>query len=79
MQQSLRKMCLGFIIALVPGLSAHAEADFPNGNIRFVAPNSASTPPDIISRIIAKQLTEDEALARDRGEPARWHHHNCRE
>jgi tripartite-type tricarboxylate transporter receptor subunit TctC len=62
MQQSLRKMsrCLGFIIALAPGLSAHAEAVFPNGTIRFVAPNSASTPPDIISRIIAKQLTEDE-------------------
>ena len=62
MQQSFRKMnrCLGFIIALAPGLSAHAEAVFPNSTIRFVAPNSASTPPDIISRIIAKQLTEDE-------------------
>ncbi len=62
MQQSLRKVsrCLGFIISLAPALPAHAEAVFPNEIIRFVAPNSASTPPDIISRIIAKQLTEDE-------------------
>jgi len=37
MQQSLRKMCLGFIITLVRGLPAHAVAAFPNGTVRFVA------------------------------------------
>jgi tripartite-type tricarboxylate transporter receptor subunit TctC len=30
---------------------------FPSGTIRFVAPFSASTPPDIISRIVAKELS----------------------
>jgi len=35
-------------------------APFPSGTIRFVAPFSASTPPDIISRIVAKELTEGE-------------------
>ncbi|MCK1491924.1 tripartite tricarboxylate transporter substrate binding protein [Bradyrhizobium sp. 160] len=33
---------------------------FPSGTIRFVAPNSPSTPPDIISRIISRELTESE-------------------
>jgi tripartite-type tricarboxylate transporter receptor subunit TctC len=35
-------------------------APFPSGTIRFVAPFSASTPPDIISRIVAKELSENE-------------------
>jgi len=35
-------------------------ATFPSGTIRFVAPFSASTPPDIISRIVAKELSESE-------------------
>jgi tripartite-type tricarboxylate transporter receptor subunit TctC len=42
------------------GLSAGAQTAFPTGTIRFVAPFSASTPPDIISRIIVKELSEDE-------------------
>lgn len=33
---------------------------FPSGTIRLVAPNSPSTPPDIISRIIAKELSQAE-------------------
>ena len=33
---------------------------FPSGIIRLVAPNSPSTPPDIISRIIAKELSQAE-------------------
>ena len=36
------------------------QAPFPSGTIRFVAPFSASTPPDIISRIVSKELTESE-------------------
>jgi tripartite-type tricarboxylate transporter receptor subunit TctC len=42
------------------GLAADAQTSFPNGTVRFVAPFSASTPPDIISRIIAKELSESE-------------------
>ena len=42
------------------GLPASAQTAFPNGTIRFVAPFSASTPPDIISRIIARELSEGE-------------------
>ncbi len=46
------------IVALAAsGLPANAQTAFPNGTIRFVAPNSASTPPDIISRIVAKELS----------------------
>jgi len=49
------------IIALATsGFPANAQLPFPNGTIRFVAPFSASTPPDIISRIIAKELSESE-------------------
>lgn len=52
---------LGLIIALTtPAFSAHAQAVFPTGTIRFVAPNTGGTPPDIISRIIAKELSESE-------------------
>ncbi len=43
------------------GIAAQAQpAPFPSGTIRFVAPFSASTPPDIISRILAKELSENE-------------------
>jgi tripartite-type tricarboxylate transporter receptor subunit TctC len=49
------------IVALATsGLPANAQTAFPNGTIRFVAPFSASTPPDIISRIVAKELSEGE-------------------
>lgn len=52
---------LGLMIALTTSaLSAHAQAVFPTGTIRFVAPNTGGTPPDIISRIIAKELSESE-------------------
>jgi tripartite-type tricarboxylate transporter receptor subunit TctC len=42
------------------GIAANAQTPFPTGTIRFVAPFSASTPPDIISRIVAKELSESE-------------------
>jgi tripartite-type tricarboxylate transporter receptor subunit TctC len=41
-------------------IPANAQTPFPSGTIRLVAPFSASTPPDIISRIIAKELSENE-------------------
>jgi tripartite-type tricarboxylate transporter receptor subunit TctC len=49
-----------FVALAASGLSANAETVFPTGTIRFVAPFSASTPPDIISRIIVKELSEAE-------------------
>jgi tripartite-type tricarboxylate transporter receptor subunit TctC len=52
---------IAFIVAVAAsGLPASAQTTFPNGTIRFVAPFSASTPPDIISRIVAKELSENE-------------------
>jgi tripartite-type tricarboxylate transporter receptor subunit TctC len=55
----------GQYIAVIAGLtacefSATAQTIFPTGMIRFVAPFSASTPPDIISRIIARELSGNE-------------------
>ena len=41
-------------------IQAAAQTSFPTGTIRLVAPFSASTPPDIVSRIVAKELTEGE-------------------
>ena len=65
--------------ALPTGMAAVAQQQSVScGHDSFVAPNSASTPPDIISRIIAKELSEAEGLAGDRGEPAGWRNNNCR-
>jgi tripartite-type tricarboxylate transporter receptor subunit TctC len=49
---------LTFLVA--SSLQSSAETVFPSGTVRFVAPFSASTPPDIISRIVSKELTESE-------------------
>ena len=49
------------LVWAVTGIAAEAQQQtFPSGTIRFVAPNSASTPPDIISRILARELSETE-------------------
>jgi tripartite-type tricarboxylate transporter receptor subunit TctC len=48
---------------ILPMCSMHAIAQatsFPTGTIRIVSPFSASTPPDIISRIIATELSTSE-------------------
>jgi tripartite-type tricarboxylate transporter receptor subunit TctC len=62
-QLSMRPL-LGTVTAIVwaaTGIVAEAQQQsFPSGTIRFVAPNTASTPPDIISRIVAKELSEAE-------------------
>src|SRR5215468_1459909 len=39
--------------------SGHAQT-FPSNTIRFVVPTVAGTPPDIISRVVAAELTEAE-------------------
>jgi tripartite-type tricarboxylate transporter receptor subunit TctC len=43
-----------------PATRAAAQASFPTGTVRLVVPFSASTPPDIVSRVVAKGLTEGE-------------------
>src|SRR5262249_49447291 len=43
----------------VPSPEANAQS-FPSRPIRFVVPTSASTPPDIISRVIAGELSDRE-------------------
>jgi tripartite-type tricarboxylate transporter receptor subunit TctC len=48
------------LIYAVAGLAEAQSQSFPSGTIRLVAPNSPSTPPDIISRIIAKELSQAE-------------------
>jgi tripartite-type tricarboxylate transporter receptor subunit TctC len=45
------------VLLAASAIQAAAQTSFPTGMIRLVAPFSASTPPDIISRILAKELT----------------------
>ena len=62
--RSLRHLsrALFLLIALAAfGAQYKAQAqNFPTGVIRIVAPVSVSTPPDILARIIANALSEDE-------------------
>ena len=55
---SLSVATVALLAASAP--QASAQTSFPTGTVRFVAPFSASTPPDIISRIVSKELTEAE-------------------
>jgi tripartite-type tricarboxylate transporter receptor subunit TctC len=48
------------LVCAVTGMAEAQSQPFPSGTIRMVAPNSPSTPPDIISRIIAKELSQAE-------------------
>jgi tripartite-type tricarboxylate transporter receptor subunit TctC len=62
-QQSVLPFIGSLAAALVWAATSTVQAQpapFPSGTIRFVAPFSASTPPDIISRIVSKELTESE-------------------
>src|SRR5262245_57355196 len=43
-----------------PTQAAPQSTSFPTGTIRIVSPFSASTPPDIISRIVATELSASE-------------------
>ena len=46
------------VVWAATSIAADAQpAPFPSGTIQFVAPISASTPPDIVSRIVAKELS----------------------
>ena len=62
-QQSALPIIGSLAAALIWAATSTVQAQqvpFPSGTIRFVAPFSASTPPDIISRIVSKELTESE-------------------
>ena len=48
------------VIWALTGVGEAQSQSFPSGTIRLVAPNSPSTPPDIISRIVAKELSQAE-------------------
>jgi tripartite-type tricarboxylate transporter receptor subunit TctC len=56
----LTRRVAAFLVLAATCMPANAQTSFPSGTIRFVAPFSASTPPDIISRIVAKELSESE-------------------
>jgi tripartite-type tricarboxylate transporter receptor subunit TctC len=59
-----RRAFLSGAAALGLGAAAHRTAraqSFPSNVIRFVVPNSASTPPDILARIVANALSDLEA------------------
>src|SRR5215470_18292784 len=47
-------------LALLAGLSHAAAQSFPSKPIRIVVPTTGGTPPDIISRVIAAQVSETE-------------------
>jgi tripartite-type tricarboxylate transporter receptor subunit TctC len=48
------------VVSLACGPAGAAAETFPSGVIRIVVPTSASTPPDIISRVVANGLSEGE-------------------
>ena len=52
---------MGLVSALAQTF-AHAQT-FPSGVVRVVVPASASTPPDILARIIANALSDSEGKA----------------
>src|SRR6476659_5069439 len=58
-----RRTFLAGAAAIGVGIAAGDRAlgqSFPSNVIRIVVPNSASTPPDIVARIVANALTETE-------------------
>src|SRR5215203_6461571 len=62
--RSLRLLSQGlFLFLALAAFAAQSEAtaqNFPSGVIRIVVPTSASTPPDILARIIANALSDGE-------------------
>src|SRR5450631_1477272 len=61
-QRSLRHLLFSFLaITAICGALYDAKAQtFPSGVIRIIVPTSASTPPDILARIIASALSDGE-------------------
>ena len=68
-----RRAFLTGAAALGLGAAASTPAlaqSFPSNVIRIVVPNSASTPPDILARIVANALSDGEGWKVDRREQA---------
>jgi tripartite-type tricarboxylate transporter receptor subunit TctC len=60
-QRSLRHVLLSFLAFAICGALHAAKAQtFSSGVIRIIVPTSASTPPDILARIIANALSDGE-------------------
>jgi tripartite-type tricarboxylate transporter receptor subunit TctC len=57
-----RRICVALLGAIgVLGASWHVDAQsYPSRSIRIIVPTSVSTPPDIVSRIVATALSESE-------------------
>ena len=49
-----------FVLTAVAGGSQAAAQTYPKGTLRIVAPFGGGTPPDVISRIVAAELSEGE-------------------
>lgn len=62
--RSLRRLvCTGLVLSTASILSPLSEAvaqSFPSNPIRIVVPTAPSTPPDIISRVVAAELSDSE-------------------
>jgi tripartite-type tricarboxylate transporter receptor subunit TctC len=60
---AIRRAAQCFLLLSAAGVAALSQAagqTYPSGTIRIVVPSAATTPPDIISRIIAAELTASE-------------------
>jgi tripartite-type tricarboxylate transporter receptor subunit TctC len=60
MNLGFSRNCLMLLAALAVWASPAAAQTYPSGMIRMVVPSPAGTPPDIMGRIIASELSESE-------------------
>jgi tripartite-type tricarboxylate transporter receptor subunit TctC len=60
MNLGFSRNCLMLLAALAVWASPAAAQTYPSGMIRMVVPSPAGTPPDIMGRIIANELSESE-------------------
>ena len=59
--RALHRLLFSIVVLCAAGVLHDAQAQsFPSGPIRIVVPTSASTPPDILARLIASALSEAE-------------------
>jgi tripartite-type tricarboxylate transporter receptor subunit TctC len=63
LQQSLRRLCLGLSLLAIGNTAGAFPAGaqtYPSSMIRLITPSPAGTPPDIMGRIVATELSESE-------------------
>ena len=56
----LKRTLVLFPLVFISGSSAYSADTYPSKVIRIVVPTTPGTPPDIISRIVANELSESE-------------------